>query len=250
MEAADPRHEAKEEIFDGVASVAKALGSGRRGEVVDVLAQGERSVESLSIEISQSVANTSHHLQVLARAGLVRRRREGTHIYYQLSSERVADLWAALRDVASVHVSGFHDLVDAYLGDRESLEPVTRSELAGRLEDEDLVLLDVRPASEYAAGHIPSARSVPIEDIHELLQTLPDDAYIVAYCRGPHCVYALDAVRVLTAKGRMARRMEGGLPEWRRDGLPVTSEEVGCASASTARRLPRGCRARPIRSPR
>lgn len=227
MEPAESRHEAKEEMFDGVASVAKALGSGRRGEVVDVLAQGERSVESLSIEIAQSVANTSHHLQVLARAGLVRRRRDGTRIYYQLSSERVADLWAALREVASTHVSGFHDLVDAYLGDRESLEPVTRSELAGRLRDVDLVLLDVRPESEYAAGHIPGARSMPVEHIHELLQTLPDDAEIVAYCRGPHCVYALDAVRALTAQGRRAQRMEGGLPEWRRDGLPVTSAEVG-----------------------
>lgn len=227
MEPAGSGHQAKEQMFDGIASVAKALGSGRRGQVVDVLAQGERSVESLSIEISQSVANTSHHLQVLARAGLVRRRRDGTRIYYQLTSERVADLWAALRDVASTHVSGFHDLVDAYLGDRDSLEPVTRSELAGRLEDEDLVLLDVRPPSEYAAGHIPGARSVPVEHIHALLQTLPDDADIVAYCRGPHCVYALDAVRTLTAEGRLARVLEGGLPEWRRDGLPVTSADVG-----------------------
>ena len=227
MEPAGSGHQAKEQMFDGIASVAKALGSGRRGQVVDVLAQGERSVESLSIEISQSVANTSHHLQVLARAGLVRRRRDGTRIYYQLTSERVADLWAALRDVASTHVSGFYDLVDAYLGDRDSLEPVTRSELAGRLEDEDLVLLDVRPASEYAAGHIPGARSVPVEHIHALLQTLPDDADIVAYCRGPHCVYALDAVRTLTAEGRLARVLEGGLPEWRRDGLPVTSADVG-----------------------
>ena len=227
MEPAGSGHQAKEQMFDGIASVAKALGSGRRGQVIDVLAQGERSVESLSIEISQSVANTSHHLQVLARAGLVRRRRDGTRIYYQLTSERVADLWAASRDVASTHVSGFHDLVDAYLGDRDSLEPVTRSELAGRLEDEDLVLLDVRPASEYAAGHIPGARSVPVEHIHALLQTLPDDADIVAYCRGPHCVYALDAVRTLTAEGRLARVLEGGLPEWRRDGLPVTSADVG-----------------------
>ena len=224
---AEANHEAKEDMFDAIASVAKALGSGRRGEVVDLLAQGERSVESLSREISQSVANTSHHLQVLARAGLVRRRREGTRIYYQLSSGRVADLWAALRDVASLHVSGFSDLVEAYLGDREGLEPVTRSELASRLEAEDLVLLDVRPASEYAAAHIPGARSVPIEDIRGLIQTIPNDVDIVAYCRGPHCVYALDAVRMLTAEGRRARRLEGGLPEWRRDGLPVTSEHAG-----------------------
>jgi rhodanese-related sulfurtransferase len=169
------------------------------------------------------VANTSHHLQVLARAGLVRRRREGTHIYYQLSSERVADLWAALRDVASLHVSGFEDLVESYLGDRESLEPLTRSELASRLGDENLVLLDVRPASEYAAGHIRGARSVPIENIRELLEGLPDDTVVVAYCRGPHCVYALDAVRALNATGRRARRLDGGFPEWRRDGLPTTS---------------------------
>ncbi len=227
------RHEAKAEMFDGVAAVAKALGSGRRGEVVDVLAQGERSVEALSIEISQSVANTSHHLQVLARAGLVQRRREGTHLYYQLSSERVADLWAALRDVASLHVSGFEDLVESYLGDRESLEPLTRSELASRLGDENLVLLDVRPASEYAAGHIPGARSVPIENIRELLEGLPDDTVVVAYCRGPHCVYALDAVRALNATGRRARRLDGGFPEWRRDGLPTTSPTTSQTTSQT-----------------
>jgi len=212
---------AKQTMFDAVADVAKALGSGRRGEIVDVLGQGARSVEELADQIAQSVANTSHHLQVLARAGLVSRRREGTRIFYDLSSPRVVDLWAALRDVASAHVSGFEELVDAYLGDREGYEPLTRAELAARLGDPDLVVLDVRPMAEYTAGHIPGARSVPPEFVREVVKTLPDGADIVAYCRGPHCVFAIDAVRVLTSAGVSARHLEGGLPEWRREGRPV-----------------------------
>jgi len=212
--------QSKDALFDGLASVAKALGSGRRAELVDVLAQGERSVDQLAGEIGQSVANTSHHLQVLSRAGIVATRREGTRIHYRLSSERVADLWAALRDVASQHVAGFDQLADAYL-DEVGVETISREELAGRLGDSDLVVLDVRPAAEFAAGHIETATFVPVEALDARLSEFPEGVEVVAYCRGPYCAFAVDAVRALQASGRRARRLEDGFPEWRRAGLPV-----------------------------
>src|SRR5215472_8167091 len=213
---------AKDELYDGFAEVAKALSSGRRAEIVDVLAQGERSVEEIADEIGQSVANTSHHLRALARAGLVTTRREGTRIHYGLSSARVGELWSAMRDVAGDHVAGLQRLVDAYLGDRDGIEVVDRDELARRLASGELVVLDVRPHAEFAAGHIAGSRSVPIGELREQLRALPKDAEVVAYCRGPYCVYADEAVRELTKKGFRARRLADGFPEWERAGLPVT----------------------------
>jgi rhodanese-related sulfurtransferase/predicted transcriptional regulator len=216
---------AKDALFDAFAEVAKALGSGRRAEIVDVLAQGERSVEDLAGEIGQSVANTSQHLRVLARAGLVRTRRDGTRIYYALASDRVGELWAALRDVAAEHVAGIERLAQAYLGDRDELEAIDRTELAARLRRGDLILLDVRPRSEFRAGHIRGARSVPIGELRRTLRTLPKDTEIVAYCRGPYCVYADDAVRELRRRGYRALRLEDGFPEWERAGLPMAVGE-------------------------
>src|SRR6266508_3367943 len=152
---------AKGALFDAFASVAQALGSGRRAEIVDVLAQGERSVEEIATEIDQSLANTSHHLQLLLRAGLVRSRRAGTRVYYRLASDRVGDLWAAVRDVAARHVAEVTVLADEYLGDQDGVEHVTAAELQQRLERGDVVVLDVRPEPEFRAGHIAGARSVP-----------------------------------------------------------------------------------------
>src|SRR3981189_584050 len=152
---------AKDALFGAFREVAKALAGGGRAELVDVLVQGERSVDDLAGEIGQSVANTSHHLQALARAGLLASRREGTRIFYSLSSDRVGELWAALRDVAAEHVAGIDRLATAYLGDRDGIEPITRKELVTRLRRRDVVLIDVRPRSEYEAGHIPGARSLP-----------------------------------------------------------------------------------------
>jgi rhodanese-related sulfurtransferase len=212
---------AKAALFDSFASVAQALGSGRRAEIVDVLAQGERSVESLAGEISQSVANTSQHLQVLARAGLVRSRREGTRVFYRLASERVGDLWASVQDVAARHVADVGVLADEYLGDRDRIERVSAVELKRRLARGDVVVLDVRAEVEYRAGHIPGARSAPLPVLAELAATLPTECEIVAYCRGPYCVYADDAVRLLRERGLSARRLDEGVPEWRRAGLPV-----------------------------
>ena len=212
---------AKNGLFDAFAEVSKALASGRRAEIVDVLAQGERSVEDIAAEIEQSVANTSHHLRILARAGLVRTRREGTRVYYALASEGVARLWHALRDVAAEHVAGIERLAEAYLGDRTALDGITRHELVDRLGRGDVVVLDVRPEPEFRAGHIRGSRSVPIGELRRALRALPKDVEVVAYCRGPYCVYADDAVRELERRGYRARRLEDGFPEWQRDGLPV-----------------------------
>jgi rhodanese-related sulfurtransferase/DNA-binding HxlR family transcriptional regulator len=212
---------AKAALFDALASVAQALGSGRRAEIIDVLAQGERSVEELAGEISQSVANTSQHLQVLARAGLVRSRREGTRVFYRLASERVADLWAAVRDVSVRHVAEVSVLADEYLGVRDGVEQLSADELAQRLERGDVIVLDVRPEAEFRAGHITGARSAPLPTLDELAGKLPKRREVVAYCRGPYCVYADDAVRLLRDRGLIARRLDVGYPEWRRAGRPV-----------------------------
>ena len=216
-----PSGTAKAALFDALASVAQGLGSGRRAEIVDVLAQGERSVEEIAAEISQSVANTSQHLQVLARAGLVRTRREGTRVFYRLASERVGDLWAAVRDVAVRHVAEVSVLAEEYLGERDGVEQLSAAELEQRLASGQVVVLDVRPEPEYRAGHIAGARSAPMSSLDGLAPRLPRRREIVAYCRGPYCVYADDAVRLLRARGLKARRLDVGFPEWRRAGLPV-----------------------------
>jgi len=221
--------EAKNALFDAFAAVAKALGSGRRAEIVDVLAQGERSVDDIAVEIDQSVANTSHHLHALTRAGLLTSRRDGTRVYYALASPRVGELWAALRDVAAEHVAGIERLTTAYLGDRHDVESITRDELASRLRRGNVVVIDVRPTAEYTAGHIPGARSMPPDEVRRHLRTIPKDGEIVAYCRGPFCVYADDVVRSLKRRGIRARRLEDGFPEWQRAGHEIAVGEGGGA---------------------
>lgn len=218
--------QAKDALFDGFAEVAKALASGRRAEIVDVLAQGERSVEEVAGELGQSVANTSHHLRTLARAGLVRTRREATRIYYGLASDSVAELWAALRDVAAEHVVGVERLTEAYLGVRDEVETITRDQLLPRLREHGLVVLDVRPEAEFRAGHIAGAVSVPSSHLRRRLRKVPKHADVVAYCRGPYCVFADDAVRELRRRGYRARRLEDGFPEWKRAGLPVAGGQA------------------------
>jgi rhodanese-related sulfurtransferase/DNA-binding HxlR family transcriptional regulator len=215
--------EAKTALFDGLVTAAKALASGRRAEIIDVLTQGERSVEEIAAEIDQSVANTSQHLQQLLRAGLVRTRREGNRIHYELAGPRVAELWALLREVAAEHHAEIERLATAYLGDRSQLETVSRAELRRRLGRKNVMILDVRPAREYEAGHVAGARSVPIDELARRIRDLPKDTEIVAYCRGPYCVYADDAVRTLRRRGRKAVRLEDGYPEWARAGLPTAA---------------------------
>ena len=212
---------AKDALFDGFADVAKALGNGRRAELIDVLAQGERHVDELADEIGQSVANTSFHLRTLADAGVVVTRRDKTRIYYRLASERVIDLWSAMRDVAAAHHDQIDELAAAYLGHRDQLDEISRTELAARIAAGDVIVLDVRPAAEYASGHIAGARSIPSSRLARELRNLPADVEVVAYCRGPYCVLADDAVRLLHRRGRSARRLEDGFPDWRNARLPV-----------------------------
>jgi len=213
--------EAKVSLYDALAESAKAMANGRRAELIDVLAQGERSVEELADEIDQTVANTSQHLQRLLRSGLVESRRDGTRIYYSLSGPLVADLWRTMRRAAQEHVAGLEQLAADYLGDRSQLRTITRDDLRARLRDGDVVVLDVRPEAEYAAGHVRGAISIPIRDLKSRLGEIPDGAEVVAYCRGPYCVYADDAVRLLGKKGVTAARLEDGFPEWADARLPV-----------------------------
>lgn len=224
---------AKSALFDHLAVVGKAFGSAKRLELIDLLSQGERTVESLAREAGLGVSTASAHLQVLKLSNIVATRRDGTRIHYRLAGEDVAALYAAMRAVALEHSADVDRALASYLGmgsmgDSDAdVEEVSREELLDRLAAGDVVLLDVRPPEEFAAGHIPGARSVPLGRLSEDLSTvaeLAEDADIVAYCRGAYCVLAHDAVRLLRAKGRRARRLEDGLLEWRTQGYPV---EVG-----------------------
>ena len=215
---------AKDELFEALASAARALGTGRRAEIVEVLAQGERGVDDLAGEIGQSVANTSHHLKALSAAGLVQSRRAGPRVFYRLSSPLVERAWDALRALAAAQVEQFDEIAAAYLGDRDGVPAVGREELAARVAA-GAVVLDVRPSAEYVAGHIPGALSTPpaqLQDLDGLLPLLPAGE-VIAYCRGEFCVFADDAVRALVAAGRPAARLQEGFPQWRRAGLPVVT---------------------------
>lgn len=219
-----PNRAAKTELFDQFARVAGALASGRRAEIVDVLANGERTVEELSRQVALSVANTSQHLQILKDAGLVASTREGTRIRYRLASASVYQFWVALRTLTTERAPGVERLVEAYLGSRDELEPIGREELLARMRSgEPLVVVDVRPLAEYDVAHIPGARSIPLDELEKSLRELPRRKEIVAYCRGPYCAYAPEAVRTLRRHGFRARRLVDGLPEWAAAGLSVES---------------------------
>jgi rhodanese-related sulfurtransferase/predicted transcriptional regulator len=211
----------KDALFDALVEAAKALGNGRRAQLIDVLGQGERSVDELAAEIHQSIANTSQHLQRLLRAGLASSRRSGTRIYYSLASPAVERLWRALRETAEAHAGELGDLVRAYVGDRADLSMITRDELLLRLREGDVVVLDVRPQQEYKSGHIRGALSMPFSDVKSRLHEVPQGSEVVAYCRGPYCLYADEAVRLLRDEGHLAARLEEGFPEWKAAGLPI-----------------------------
>jgi rhodanese-related sulfurtransferase len=212
----------KAELFDEFAKVGKALASAKRLELLDVLAQGERSVELLAGRAGLGLTTASNHLQILRSAGLVTTRKAGTKVYYRLAGTEVAELWSRLRGVAATHVPGVDRARSAYLGDDDIAE-LTRDELLLRLESGDITLIDVRPEEEYAAGHIPGAVSVPVEELAARIASLPAGKTIVAYCRGAYCVLAHEAVRALTAEGLDAVRLTDGMLEWRLAELPVAS---------------------------
>jgi rhodanese-related sulfurtransferase/predicted transcriptional regulator len=211
--------EAKQTLFEAIALMGKAFSSPRRLELLDLLAQAPRSVEEIARESGQSVANASQHLQALHAAGMVTRTREGTRVRYALAGEEALRLWLALRDASAARLAEVQRAAHDYLG--EDVEMVGREELLKRLASGDAVLVDVRPEEEFAAGHIEGARSIPIEELERRLEELPADREVVAYCRGPFCAYAHEAVRRLQESGREARRLEDGWPEWRLAGESV-----------------------------
>ncbi|MBC2904707.1 ArsR/SmtB family transcription factor [Streptomyces cupreus] len=217
-ESTTPRSKAR--LYDAFAASGKALASGKRLELLDLLAQGERTVDALAKAAGLNLTTASAHLQTLKQAGFVATRREGVRIHYRLAGDDVAQLFALLRKVAEHHQATVPAARDAYLGEDGATE-VTREELRARIAAGDVVVLDVRPAEEYLAGHIPGAVSVPVEELAARIDELPEDTEIVVYCRGEYCVLAYDAVRLLTDRGRRAIRLNDGMLEWRLAEMPV-----------------------------
>ncbi|MCP4042029.1 MAG: metalloregulator ArsR/SmtB family transcription factor [Gammaproteobacteria bacterium] len=215
----------KQELFTQFARVGKALGNANRLELLDFLAQGERSVEALASVSGLTVANTSQHLQQLRQAGLVMTRKKGQHVYYRIAGNEVVTLIEAQRSVAEHYLAEVDRLVNTYLTVKDSLEPLPQKELLDRVRNGLVTVLDVRPPEEYAAGHLPGAVNVPIAELEKQLDQLQPDQEIVAYCRGPYCVLAYKAVARLREKGFRVRRLQDGYPEWKQSGLPI--EEKG-----------------------
>lgn len=211
----------KKTLFGQFARIGRALGSAHRLELLELLAQGERSVEALGAVVNLPIANVSQHLQYLRRAGLVATRKQGQRVYYRLAHPAAADLVSALGRIAETQVADVRKLIHGYLDARDDLEPVTRVDLRRRLRAGEVTLIDVRPPEEYAAGHLPSAINVPLKELTIRLDSLPRKQEIVAYCRGPYCVLAFEAVARLRRRGLKARRLEDGYPEWVGAGLPV-----------------------------
>jgi rhodanese-related sulfurtransferase len=222
----------KYRLYSELTRIAKALSSPGRLELIELLAQGECTVEALARAAGLSTANTSHHLQVLREARLVEGRKEGLYVHYSLAGPDVFDLSRTLRGVGERRLAEVSRILETYFRARDTLEPVGRRELLRRAEEGTAIVLDVRPPEEYRAGHIPGAISVPVEQLGARLAGLPRGREIIAYCRGPYCVMAFDAVKLLRARGRKARRLEDGFPEWRAAGLPVAT---GAAREGEAR---------------
>ena len=218
----------KARLFSEFARIGKAFSSRHRLQLIEVLAQGERTVEQLADDVGSPVANVSQHLQVLRAAQLVTVRREGLYANYSLAEPQVFRVWQALRDLGQARLTEVDLVVTEYLRSRKEMEAITAAELHRRLQAGDVVVLDVRPRLEFEAGHIAGARSVPFDELNKRLRELPTDTEIVAYCRGPYCVFADEAVTALQAKGFRAKRLSEGLPDWQSRGFPV---EVGAASS-------------------
>ncbi len=224
-------NDAKHELFGQFAIVAKALSHAHRLELLELLAQGERNVETLAVLADLAVGNASQHLQRLRRAGLVVTRKDGQQVLYRLADKAVVGLLSALRQVAVQRLADVDRLIDGFFRARDSLEAVSKDELMGRMRKDLATVVDVRPAEEFAAGHVPGAVNIPFKELERRLSELPDDQEIVAYCRGPYCVLAYEAVAALRYWGYSARRLEDGLPEWEIAGFPV---ERGAAEPRAA----------------
>lgn len=234
----DRHREFKDRLYGQLARIGKVLSSPQRLELLELLAQGERTVDSLAGEIGLSLANTSQHLQVLRQAALVESRKDGLFVHYRLAGHEVFELSRVVRTVAELRLAELERLVREHFSDRDDAEAVAIGELLKRARSKRVVILDTRPASEYVAGHIPGAISVPVNDLQPRLKELSKGKQYVAYCRGPYCVYADRAVELLRANGRRAARLKEGFPEWRAAGLPVASgtQPGTLAKEKTARR--------------
>lgn len=211
----------KRALFIQFAAIAKAVGHEHRLELLEALAQGERSVETLAARTGLSVANASHHLQLLRRGGVVASRRDGKFVFYSLADDAVIDLIAALRRIGERNIAEVASVVNAYFKKRDALEPISRDELVKRMRKDTVIVLDVRPADEFALGHLAGAINVPLDRLKRQLAKLDRSKTIVAYCRGAYCVLSFEAVAELRARGYDVRRLEDGFPEWRAAGLPV-----------------------------
>ena len=216
---------AKADLYEAFAASGKALANGKRLELLDLLAQGERTVEALATAAGLNLTTASAHLQTLKQAGFVATRRDGVRIHYRLAGDDVARLFALLRKVSENHLAAVSSARQTYLGDDGATE-ISRDELHDRVRAGDVVVLDVRPVEEYRAGHVPGAISMPVEDLADRISELPDEVDVVVYCRGEYCVLAYDAVRLFTAQGRRAIRLNDGMFEWRLADLPVDAAEL------------------------
>jgi rhodanese-related sulfurtransferase/DNA-binding transcriptional ArsR family regulator len=223
MKIVQNKRQFKDELYEQFARIGKALSNPHRLELVELLAQGERTVEDLAIEANLPIANASQHLQVLRAAQLVDVRRDGLYAYYRLGNGRVFRVWQALRDLGDRQLAEVNLLVRSFLQDRSPLQSINATELVEHMEAGDVLVLDVRPELEYRSGHIPEARSIPIDELEARLNELPNDQEIIAYCRGPYCVFADEAVTLLQKHGYSARRLVEGLPDWHALNLPVES---------------------------
>jgi len=216
-----PSKSPKTELFEQLASVAKALSHPVRLELMEYMGQGERSVEALARLVGHSIANTSHHLLLLRRAGLADARKDGVHVLYRLSGDDVVDLQGSLRKTTERHNAEVERVLSGYFRSRDEMEPLSREELLRRAKDGVVTVLDVRPPDEFAVGHLPGAVNVQPSELGERLKDLPKDHEVIAYCRGAYCVLSFEAVAELRKKGFKARRLEEGYPEWKAAGLPV-----------------------------
>jgi len=217
----------KKELFEQLALLGKAISSANRLELLEYIAQGERGVESLARMTGMTIANTSQHLRHLRQAGLVSTRKDGQFVYNRLADETVVDLLGLIRTIAENNLSSIDRLIRTYLLAKDSLEPVSAKELMQRASENSVTVLDVRPALEFASGHLEGAINIPLVELEPRLAELPKDMDVVAYCRGPYCILSFDAVSQLRAKGYSAYRLENGYPEWKRAGVPVTRGDTG-----------------------
>lgn len=213
--------EFKDMVFEQFAKIAQSFSAPKRLEIIEILSQGERDVDSLSKQVSMTIANTSRHLQILKNARLVETRREGVRIFYRIADEDVVNCWLRLQSLAEKRSAELKETARAFFDERDNMEPIAKEELLNRIQNNDTIVIDVRPYAEYQSGHIPGSISIPLPELKNRLNEIPKDREVVAYCRGPYCVLSVEAMSILRDAGYQSVRLKEGLPEWKAAGLPV-----------------------------